>query len=511
MTTTDQFKKQLPRNAIAAVLSFFTYTLSAVWLTPYLVGHLGPAAYGLVPLAGLFTQYASIITSQLSASINRFLAVEIQKPDGDPGAIFNTSFALYCMLVLIQLPLFGAGLYYIDRIFSIPDELKADALLLLLCGCVSYLIAMVGAVFNVSHFSRNRLDIGSFMNMFRVIGRLVLIMALFTGFGPKLRYIGYVDLFLTVLVFFASIYYWRKLTPELTFSFRLIDWSLMRPVFKMSFWSMFNNLGSLLYLRTDIWVINKFISPVAAGQYAAILVVANFVRQLAALFSNQLPPTITSYWANNDELNLRRLVTFSCKVLSWGLAFPVALICVFAEPILTLWLGDEFSGLGLLLVVLAIHLPINTSVLPIFGFHVASNTIKTPAVVTFVMGLTNLVVSYLLGVPMGLGALGVALATAIVLTAKNGLFAPLYAAHVLRIPGRSFLLPVWGGVLSMAAVWLVCQLFGALLPGEVTLLSMLAQACAAGFAAAGCFWFIGLRRGERGSLRTVAKGIFGRG
>ena len=504
------FKKQLPRNAITAILSFVTYALSAVWLTPYLFEHLGAAAYALIPLAGLFTQYASIIASQLSASINRFLTVEIQKPGGEPGAIFNTSFVLYCLLVLLQMPLFGAGLFFIDHIFSIPESLKTDAMLLLMCSCLSYLISMVGAVFNISQFSTNRLDISNVLNLIRVIGRLVLIIALFTGLGPKLRYIGYIDLLLAMFVFVASVYYWKKLTPDLKFSYRLIKWGLMRPVFKMSFWSMFNNLGSLLYLRTDIWIINKFISPVLAGQYAAILVVANFVRQLSGLFSNQLPPTITAYWANNDLINLKRLVTYSVKILSWGLAIPVTLICLYSSSILSSWLGDDFKSLGLLLIVLIVHLPINTSVFPLFGFHIASNSIRTPALVTFVMGVANLVVSYQLGVTYGMGALGVALTTSVLLTVKNSLFTPLYAAHILGIPHYSFLFPIWGGVLSMALVWMVTLVFKYFLTDAHSMSWILIQAVCASLVVALAFWFIALRKIERSGILTMVIGILGK-
>ena len=42
-------------------LAFASYSASAIFLTPFLVRHLGNSAYGLIPLAGLFTQYSAII------------------------------------------------------------------------------------------------------------------------------------------------------------------------------------------------------------------------------------------------------------------------------------------------------------------------------------------------------------------------------------------------------------------------------------------------------------------
>lgn len=451
--TTKIFKTQLPKNAIMGLLQFLTYSISALWLTPYLFKTLGAAAYGLVPLAALFTQYVSIITSELSGAVNRFLVLELNKPEGRPNLIFNTAFALYLILILIQLPLFFSGLFFADKILSIPAELKTDALLLLGCSSISFLLSLLGSVFGVSSFSKNRLDIMSSINIGRLIFRLLLILICFSVWGPKLRYIGYVDLGLNICVVGVVLRVWRKLTPELYVSFQEVDRKLLGPIFKMSFWSLVNQLGALLYLRTDIWIINRFISPVAAGGYAAVLVVSNFIRQFANMFSAQLSPTIMTYWARNDRSSLTHFLSFSMKILSFGLAFPAIVICLNSENILNIWLGKEFDGLSTLLIVTAIHLPINTGILPLFTLNSASNTIRIPAMVTFFMGIGNVSLSYYLGVTLQMGAIGVALATAIVLTLKNSLFIPIYGARTLNVSSWTFIRPLLLGGLVMGLVW----------------------------------------------------------
>lgn len=453
--TTKQFKGQLPKNALMALLSFVSYALSAVWLTPYLVNHLGAAAYGLVPIAELFTQYVSIITANLSGAVNRFLVVELQKKNGSPNVIFNSSLSLYVALVLIQIPIFYFGIRYADRLFTIPSELRTDALLLLGWSAGGFLLSLISGVFGVSLYSKNRLDISSTIHLARLLLRLALIVVLFSVWGPKLRYIGYIDFMLNVLMTMCSIYYWRKFTPELFISPRQVDWKILSPVFGMSVWTIINQLGALLYLRSDIWIINRFISPVIAGQYAAILVAANFIRQLGLLFSGQFGPVSMSYWAKGEMIEMRRLLVLSVKVLSVGLALPAAFMCIYGDRVLGLWLGPDFAKFSLLLVVLCIHLPINASVFPLFQLQTASNSVQVPALVTFTMGIVNVAVSYWLGVRLGMGALGVALATAMVLVLKNTLFTPLYGAYILEIPAFTFIKPLFSGILMMGVVWVV--------------------------------------------------------
>ncbi len=141
-----QFKRQVPRNAGMAMVSSLTYILAAIWLTPYLVRNLGSAAFGLIPLAGLFTQYAALVTTEVSSSVARFLTIEIQRPKGNPNRIFNSAFALYLTLFLLQLPLFALGIIYADRLFSIPEGLQLDVVLLLAFSAGSYLISMLGGL-----------------------------------------------------------------------------------------------------------------------------------------------------------------------------------------------------------------------------------------------------------------------------------------------------------------------------------------------------------------------------
>jgi membrane protein EpsK len=96
-------------------------------------------------------------------------------------------------------------------------------------------------------------------------------------------------------------------------------------------------------------------------------------------------------------------------------------------------------------------------VLPLLGLQLAANRMKTPAVVTIVMGLGNLGLALLLARPVGWGLYGIAAAGAIMLTAKNVLFTPAYAAHVLGKPWTSFARELGLIVAVTAGTILLCR------------------------------------------------------
>ena len=508
--TTRQFKSQLPKNAAMAALSFLVYSLSAIWLTPYLVDHLGEAAYGLVPLAALFTQYVSVITGQLHLSVNRFLTIEIQKPKGNPNAVFNTAFALYLVLILVQLPLFAWGLVCIDKLFSVPAELRTDALLLLGFSSASFLVSLLGAVFGVSTFSRNRLDVLHSLGVVQLIARLVLIVVAFSMFGPKLRYLGYIDFGLNVIQFFIGLVVWRWLSPELHISFRHIDWKLLGPIFKMSLWTLIKQLGALLYLRTDIWIINRFISPVAAGQYAAILVLVNFIKQIGYRISGQAEPTIMAQFAKGEHEELSKLIVRLVKFTALLLAIAVGILCGLTTPLLGVWLGPNFMELSSLVWILAAPLFVNIGFCHLYPLQTTCNKVKVPALVTLILGVVNVIGSYILGVQYQYGAVGVAVMTTVVLCANDAVFTPIYnSRYILDIPAGT----LYANVVPSCLVFLLCLalsmaplVLGMAIDawGEILIVSIFA-----GFAGL-VVSFTLLSRSERNGLVGYGKEILGR-
>ena len=87
------------------------------------------------------------------------------------------------------------------------------------------------------------------------------------------------------------------------------------------------------------------------------------------------------------------------------------------------------------------HLAINVGVMPLFHIQEAMNKVKIPALVTLFMGIINLVLAISFVKYLNWGIYGVAVAGAIVLTAKNALFTPVYAAKILRLPWHIFVRP----------------------------------------------------------------------
>src|SRR5260370_28652416 len=95
-------------NLVSNIVKLGLTMLVGVWYVPFLVRQLGPAAYGMIPLASMITSYMTLITFGLDAAMARTLTISLERRDYDrANAIFNVAFcATLAITVLLAIPSF---------------------------------------------------------------------------------------------------------------------------------------------------------------------------------------------------------------------------------------------------------------------------------------------------------------------------------------------------------------------------------------------------------------------
>src|SRR5437588_1225954 len=99
-----------------------------VWYVPFLVHRLGPAAYGLIPLASSLTAYMALITLGLNSAVGRYLTIALEQEDHrKANLIFNTSFWGSVALTAFLVAPAAFGVIYLDRLINVPPGFAAQA------------------------------------------------------------------------------------------------------------------------------------------------------------------------------------------------------------------------------------------------------------------------------------------------------------------------------------------------------------------------------------------------
>jgi membrane protein EpsK len=411
-----------------------------VWYVPFLVRSLGPAAYGLIPLASTLTSLMALVTFGLTAAMARSLTIALEQGDQKhANRIFNTSLwgnLALCTGLLIPA---GLGLLFLDSIIRLPPGFEVETRWLFAGVIAAFLLNELRIPFAVSAYCRNRFDLFNLVATGEALTRVGLVLLLFYAIAPGIHYVGGAILGGTMVAAAGSVWLWRRLTPALRIARRDFDWRVLKRLANTGGWTMVNQVGAVLYMGIEVLVANRLFGAELAGKYAAVLALPMLIRTLGGTIGMVFNPTATYYYARNDIAGLVTYEQRAVKCVGLMLALPIGLTCAFSEPLLRLWLGPAFAEWSPLLFLMTAHLCFNMAIFPLLGLQITTDRMKVPGILTLFIGLSNLGLAILLAGPMQWGLYGIAAAGAITMTLRHALFTPLHMAHVLRTPRATFL------------------------------------------------------------------------
>lgn len=470
----DLSRRQTSVNLMTNLLSFGLTITSGFILTPYWIKSLGIDAYGLVPLTNNLTHFLALIALVVSSSVSRFITVEVSKGNfKKANRIFNTSLWANSAAALSILFVGSVAAVYATHLILVPPGYEHDASLVLMIATLAFSVSTVSAPFAAAIFCANRVDINGWVAIAGRALQIAISIFLVTTIYARPGALMIASLASAVLAAVASVYFWRKYMPWAYISGK-IDWGILRQQTSYGSWAVINQIGSALYLQIDLILVNRVMGPIAGGQYAALSQWPVMLRSLGVTTHAVFAPRIMHQYARNDIDGLVRSVRSGIRVIGLMLTLPVAIICGLAKPLLVCWLGTEYGQFRWILVLMVIHLAVNTAVFPLFVAQQAANRIRLPAIVTIIFGVCNVGLATIL--TMRWGMYGVAASGAVLLTAKNLIFSPLYVSHIIRKPWHVFFpdilqLPILACVLSgagLALAWAVdLQSWGGLIVGAM--------------------------------------------
>ena len=431
------------KHFVLNVLSNATYigalTVYTFWMTPYLIGFLGIAAYGMIPLTQNLISYTSILTTALNTAVSRFLTIELEQHKVDQAnKTFNTSLFSILGLFLFLTPIFLIAAIAFPNIFDIPAGWETDASWLFIIMAVAFFITVITGVFSVSTFIHSEFTKYNLVNLAGLAFRVGCLVFLFSLFHPHLWYAGAGFLLTALITLLGSLLLWRKLTPELKIMKSAFDRTRLKEQMGMGGWVVVNMVGAQLLSRVDLIIVNAFYGAVITGGYATLVQFTLLMEYLVSAAGGVIRPIILIKYARQDIPGLRELCIQAVKMLGYALALPVGLLCGFSIPFLSLWLGRSFQNLSFLMIAIIIHQALNYSVRPMLFIHTAYNKVRWPGIATLICGLASVVLGLLFATWNHWGAIGVALAVGLTWTIKNAIYMPLYTAHIMKLKWWAF-------------------------------------------------------------------------
>ncbi len=421
-----------------------------VWYVPFLLHHLGVAAYGMIPLANSLVMYAAIVSTSLDASMSRFLAIDLnQGNDAGANRTFNTAMALsLAACAILALPA-AVVAYFFPALFKVPVGQELATKFLFASVAVTTLAAILSANFGVASLITHRFDLRNIVRSLTSLSRVGVVMFCFLIWPPSLWHVGVGFIASAGVGLIGDVAIWRSLTPRLHLNRRDIDRHQLRALMGFGGWVTVSQIGFLLLTQVDLVVVNAVFGPAMTGAYGSLLLFPTLIYTMLEMVVAVLGPAIMACYAVGDVEGMRRIAVRSIKMLGIGLALPVGLLCGFGRPLLSLWLGSGFAHLDLLMILLVGHLTVNLAVRPLASVLNAYNLVKAQGLVTLALGAANLVL--VIAVAQW-GVAAIAAAFGFIYTIRNAAFLSIYSASVMRLPWPTFCKPLLAGALGTLGV-----------------------------------------------------------
>lgn len=453
----------LVRNITTNFLIFFISILIGLLLPPFVIDKLGIEAYGLIPLANSISSYALIIAITINGTIARYLILDIANKEYHNGnRTFNTAFwGLVFVLLTISPVLFYIS-FNIENFVNIPKEIENEAHLLFFTIFISFIVSSLTSLLNSSPYINNRLDLINLTTLTNSMVKIGAIVILFHFISVSLINFGIANVLASFFTLVVSYIIFKQQTPFLSIRIKLFSFSIFKEILSMGGWLLVSQIGALLFLQIDLLVINLVKGAEDAGMYSVLLPWNTLIRTFAAVIAGVVAPIQLNFYANKKLDELLKITSLSVKYLGVLMSLIVALLCVFSERLLFLWLGNGFVELHWLFIILISHLGINLSVLPLYPLSNAYKKVKIPGIVTVILGLLNAALAFALLKYTSLGLYGVALSGFIVLTLKNIGFAAPYTAYILGLKKTYFLKSMLPSIFVFAAVFIIGTSFNSI-------------------------------------------------
>lgn len=503
----DNSVKRVFNNSIYAVLRFGVYTLFGVLFIPFLVKQYGAGRYGLIALAGFLTQYVGMISGCVGSAVGRYINVALNQDDWkQANEIFSTAVLANVCLILIQLPIYAFLVWKLEWLISFPPEVAVDFRILVICNIAIFLFSTLTGVVSSPIAAANRVDLFAKIDVFRQGFRVLLLTVMVLLIGAKLWVVGVVELGMTLLFGSVSLMIARRLAYKLVFRFDALTMKWIKPVLTMAGWSLVSMIGFSLFIKTDIWMINRFVSKEMAGVYAAMLVWPNFIKQIGSMFGDLLGPVFTIDFAKGDLERMKKACLLGSQVLSYGAAYGCGIFVIGASGLIRLWLGDTSYVHYVPWVQLLVgQLTFTISGSVVWRIFVTIGKTKYMGIGNLIPGLVNILLSLFL-VYAGFGAFGVLWGTIVAVTFKENLLFPLWVSRETGIPYRSFLAIYLRSGIVFGLVVGIGYLFG-VLGSEFSLLEFIFAALISFLATLATIYYM-TKRDSRDEIYRFVLSIF---
>lgn len=443
MTKID--KVALFKNVGSSWFALGINVLTGIFLSPYILHHLGDEAFGLWVLIFSVTGYYGLFDLGIRSSIIRYVAKYSSIAQNEElNRLINTALFSYSAIGMVALLITIALSFNVASIFRISGNSVQEARWLFLMVGASVALGFPLGVFGGILEGLQRFYVLNVTSVGATMMRaLLIVIALHDGYGLLTVTLITVALpLLTSLINAAIVLH----ALPLRFGLQHLSRASLKRIASYSGTTFIIIVATRLRFKTDALVIGTFLSSAAITYFTIGSRLVDYAGEVVSGLAQLFVPMSSKSDATGDLAGLRKIFVAGNRACAL-IIFPIAtLLVILGKSVIEAWVGARYiaTSYPVLLILIGpytLMLAQSASTRVLFGM--AKH--RTLAIVILLEGAANLMLSILLVRPFGI--LGDAVGTAIPLACTTLVFLPRHLCRVLKLRigiylREAFLLPL---------------------------------------------------------------------
>lgn len=389
--------KRIAKNTILLYFRMAITILIQLYSVPIILKSLGVSDYGLYNVIGSVMAMISLV-GFIASGCQRFFSFAIGKNDEDQlERLFNTTQTIYFLLSgIILVVLEVIGIWFINSKMQIPEGRLVAAHWVFQLSTISFIVSLISVPYNALIIAHERMRVFAYISIITSILKLLAAISIqYVIFDKLIIYAVFILAIQLFERFFWQIYCFRHFRECRHYKLELNK----KLTTDLLIYSSYNIIGAIaITLRKQGMniIMNIFFGTILNAAHGIATQIHGVMEQLINNIYHASRPQITKSYASGDIDGMWKLV-FRTSLLSYYLVMTMSVVVLFELPsILSLWLHEVPLYTINICRIFILCLMMETITNQLIGVFQAMNKIRDYQIVSSVILILNLPISYII-------------------------------------------------------------------------------------------------------------------
>ena len=357
---------------------------------------LGIDDFGIYNVIGGMVSMFLFLNTAMSSATSRFLTFEIGKGEkSEISKVFSVSLTTHLIIIAIIFVLCESiGVWFLNSKMIIPEDRVCAANIVLQTSIAASLINIIQFPYRAIVVSYEKMDMYAYIEIFNVVSKLLIAIALIYTTYDKLITYSYLYLVTCVVVFLIYAVYANSRCVGANFSPKL-DKDILKPMLTFTGWDFYGNASVVVRTQGVNMLLNIYFGPVLNAANGIATQVQGAAMSFAANVMAAFKPQIIKSYAFNDFERMNQLIFAAGKFATVLMLLTSIPLMIEMKFVLTVWLGDwpQYTS-ELCRLTIIFNMISNLSAVLIIGIHATGN-VRRPNVINGTLYFLVIPITYI--------------------------------------------------------------------------------------------------------------------